>query len=235
MRRIDPGRVIGEASVIVVSILLAFAIDAWWDNRQELREELRILAALEEDFENTRGTIANTVALYHQARDSTYRLLDLMSDDLSVVPPAELFRLIRWSLASWSFDPRLSTYSRIVNSGELRLIRSEDLRAELALFADELEDGQHYSQTLASRASTLEDPFLIEHVPGYELWRGKGGGELPFPELPFPWDPNELRTRQFASMLAVHQAYTLDVIAIGESLLTAAELVLELTREANAS
>lgn len=234
MKRVDSARIVGEGLVIVVSILLAFSIDAWWDGKTDRAEEQEILAALEADFSQTRSTVLGTTALYEQARDSTYRLLELMKADLALVPAQELFVLIRWSLAAWSFDPRLPTYSRIVNSGSLGLIRSDALRGQMAIIADELEDGQDYYRELFRRNTTLEDPYLIEHAPAYELWRGKGGGDLPFPALDFPWDPNELRTRQFASLLAMRQAWTIDVIRIGERLVREIDLTLELIGEARA-
>ena len=43
-------RVAIEGLVIVSSILLAFGIDAWWDERQEHREEQQILQDLQEEF-----------------------------------------------------------------------------------------------------------------------------------------------------------------------------------------
>lgn len=36
-----------EAVIIVLSILFAFAIDAWWDERKERTEEHEILAEIE--------------------------------------------------------------------------------------------------------------------------------------------------------------------------------------------
>ena len=39
-------RVLVEGVVIVASILLAFGIDAWWEQRQDREEERRILQAL---------------------------------------------------------------------------------------------------------------------------------------------------------------------------------------------
>ena len=39
-----------EGLVIVLSILLAFAIDAWWDERQERIEEGEILHGLNQEF-----------------------------------------------------------------------------------------------------------------------------------------------------------------------------------------
>lgn len=47
------GFLIAEAVLIVVSILLAVATDAWWDGRKELEERRNLLAALEADFTQT--------------------------------------------------------------------------------------------------------------------------------------------------------------------------------------
>ncbi len=47
-RDIDWPRLLAEGAAIVVSILLAFGIDAWWDDRQERIEERKILLGLVE-------------------------------------------------------------------------------------------------------------------------------------------------------------------------------------------
>ncbi|MDH3424629.1 MAG: hypothetical protein OEN00_16655 [Gemmatimonadota bacterium] len=46
-QRISRSRVLAEGAVIVLSILLAFGIDAWWEGRQERAEELAALSALD--------------------------------------------------------------------------------------------------------------------------------------------------------------------------------------------
>lgn len=43
----DRGKLFREGVVIVASILLAFAIDAWWDERKERVEEREILAEID--------------------------------------------------------------------------------------------------------------------------------------------------------------------------------------------
>ena len=46
-----------EATVIVGSILLAFAIDAWWDQRQERSLERTALIGLQSEYQNHRALI----------------------------------------------------------------------------------------------------------------------------------------------------------------------------------
>jgi hypothetical protein len=50
-------RLIAEGLAIVVSILLAFAIDAWWEQRQDTAEERRILVSLRDEFTEIRALL----------------------------------------------------------------------------------------------------------------------------------------------------------------------------------
>ena len=50
-------RILAEGTAIVVSILLAFSIEAWWTDRQEQAEQERILLALKKEFETNLATI----------------------------------------------------------------------------------------------------------------------------------------------------------------------------------
>jgi hypothetical protein len=102
----------------------------------------------------------------------------------------------------------------------------------MATVVDELADGQDYYRELFRRGTLVEEPFLIQHAPGYEVWRNKGEADLPFPDLPFAWDPNELRTRQFATLLASRQSWTIDVVSIGNGVVREIDVALELIREA---
>ena len=65
-------RLVVEAAAIVVSILLAFAIDAWWDDRQQRNEEQTILKALLDDLHDKRNYLTEKTR-YNFARN-----LDLM-------------------------------------------------------------------------------------------------------------------------------------------------------------
>ena len=50
-REIPWPRILAEGTAVVVSILLAFAIDAWWDERKERDDERDVLLALKAEFE----------------------------------------------------------------------------------------------------------------------------------------------------------------------------------------
>ena len=50
-------RIFAEGAAIVAGILLAFAIDAWWDDQVEIKEEQRLLAALANEFESNMNVL----------------------------------------------------------------------------------------------------------------------------------------------------------------------------------
>ena len=55
-------RVLVEGAVIVVSILMALGIEAWWDGSQDRSAETEILAGLRADFEeNDRQVVAQVL------------------------------------------------------------------------------------------------------------------------------------------------------------------------------
>jgi hypothetical protein len=57
------GFLLTEAVLIVASILLAFTLDSWWDERKERVEETEILQGLQEEFLQNRATLNFRVAL----------------------------------------------------------------------------------------------------------------------------------------------------------------------------
>ena len=52
-----------EAGFVLFSILLAFSIDAWWDDRQALRVESAILDRLEEELARNRASLDRALSL----------------------------------------------------------------------------------------------------------------------------------------------------------------------------
>ena len=58
----------GQSAAIVASILLAFAIDAWWEDRQEREAEQAMLASLQHDFVTSRTDLVRILQVYHNVR-----------------------------------------------------------------------------------------------------------------------------------------------------------------------
>jgi len=67
-------RILAEGVVIVVSILLAFAIDAWWDETRERGREKTVLAGLRSEFEANRTRLMANLAEHEGTRAAAVSL-----------------------------------------------------------------------------------------------------------------------------------------------------------------
>ena len=63
-------RTTAEGVAIVVSILLAFWIDTWWEDRKEGRLEAAYLLELQEDFEQNKSRLEDHAAEFEETARS---------------------------------------------------------------------------------------------------------------------------------------------------------------------
>jgi hypothetical protein len=171
-RQIPWLRIFAEGVAIVVSILLAFGIQAWWEERQEREEERRILQALSEDFSETREDLLSNTAGTVESSEQAKELLRIMSEGSANEQAEEVIALLANSFTTWTYEPRLSTYEEIIGSGDLGLVRSDTLRVQMALAVAFVETLLRHRETGASRWYAIEEPYLIgigarEHLARY--------------------------------------------------------------------
>ena len=69
-------RALLESVAIVLSILLAFAIDAGWDEGQDRRAEKEILQALSAEFEGYRDRFSSRAEFYQRTAEHIVWFLD---------------------------------------------------------------------------------------------------------------------------------------------------------------
>jgi hypothetical protein len=139
--RLSFSRIIGEGVAIIVSILIAFGIDAWWDARQDREREVTLLASLRSEFAYNLDEL-DRLASWH-ARTSEYanRLLHLSRADSLDPNPLAMDSLILLALVQpGSYNPRQGAVTALVASGDLRLIRDAGLREGIGAWSGTLED-----------------------------------------------------------------------------------------------
>lgn len=129
-----------EGAAIVVSILLAFAIDAWWAELQTRSEEQDVLQGLRSDFVASRGELQSVVSTYELSFDRFARFQRATPAALAEIPPDSVVGLVFALLGGLTFDPVSSALEAVINDGRLRLIRDPELRESLAAWRRALED-----------------------------------------------------------------------------------------------
>ena len=97
-------RIGAESVAIVGSILLAFAIEAWWADQQQREEELILLTSLKEEAQNNLREIDRELVYRRAAADGVTKLLDASAGN-SRLESMELDQLLGtlvwWLEASW--------------------------------------------------------------------------------------------------------------------------------------
>lgn len=144
-------RIAAETVAIVLSILLAFAIDAWWNERNERLEEQRVLQQLTEEFETVAAQLGGYVAMDRRTLRNVSRIDSLMQDALADGRRAITARdsTLRWLWTQGTFAPTLPTFDGLRTSGRLTLIQHQELATALSAWPAQLEDAvEHQEQSL---------------------------------------------------------------------------------------
>jgi hypothetical protein len=181
-------RVLAEGAVIVLSILLAFGIDAWWEGRAELGQTREHLAAVRlELFENARLLDEQAVSC-ERSRAANEGLFSLMGPNPEPVPPDSLVSLVAEALFP-GVGNRLSTTAidAMIAEGQFAAIQSADLRLGLGDWLSS-EVNQRSQQRDNTRAQLRETQAYVETIMPYGLVRARWSSLSDLPESRFRLD-----------------------------------------------
>lgn len=157
-------RLLAEAVAIVVSILLAFAIDAWWDNRNDRHTEQVLLQRLKADFTEIQSAILMIEA---EHRETSAACIALMSiPDGSPIPPtSEYDRMVALVfLTSRTFNPGTGAIAAFLNSEGAKLVDNKPLVDLLLSWSGLVEELQEEDVFLQQGLALRWIPFLKSRV-----------------------------------------------------------------------
>ena len=142
----------GQILVVVTGILVALALDAWWDARQDAARERAYLRQLDADLAQT-DVIIDSYDRFLRPVDSTAALL-VRAYRTPAPPPED--SLYTWLLVGSRFGvprPVVGTAEALVTTGDLALVRNDSLRIEIVSYLE-------YNRALLSTQDAVS-----------ELWR----------------------------------------------------------------
>jgi len=139
--RLNATRLVAEGVVVVTSILIAFALDAWWADRQLNREMAEDLAIVEYELAENVRLVNLTVDIMERVVAANNSLIaQLKADSESAateIPDTALF----WGLfINPTLDPSLGGIDAWIAAGRLAGIESPVLRQRLASVRGKVED-----------------------------------------------------------------------------------------------
>lgn len=145
-----------EAILIVISILVAFAIDAWWQERNDREEELRVLNSLQAEFQANLVLIPRFIEAHSVSARYTADLIDALQKagpDATIEFSATQTGLV---VGQGSSDPHSGALDAILQSGEMRFIQNPQIRERLASWPQLVQDATENEVLLR----TIWNPML---------------------------------------------------------------------------
>jgi hypothetical protein len=140
-----------EAAAIVASILLAFAIDAGWDERQERAEEREVLESLYVEFEANRDEAASVILFHDRVIRSFVKLMELSQEEILALQANAVVDFLSSLGNPRTFDAVRGSVDALISSGKLGILKDRELRESLTTFVnivdDSIEDANYLSQS----------------------------------------------------------------------------------------
>jgi len=161
-------RVLREFAVIAAGALAALAGQAWWQNRLDREREHDYLRHLLADTRENSRRIDRLIVDDSTSEQTVRRVAAFVYD--SGAPPAR-DTLVAWFIdggffSSSAFYPLTDTYTALLATGDLRLIRDESLRRELVAYAARMDAeregmGRYIQQVIGDGSRIVQTfPFM---------------------------------------------------------------------------
>ena len=158
-------RMVMESVAIILSILLAFAIDAGWDELKERNQEEAFLVSLLSDFKETRSRIEESNTIHMKFIESCQQLLSFHGVDTPNIETEALEKML--GSVFYDFNSLyLPTGSRdaLFASGDIEIISNEKLRSMLAAWPTIVADASEDDALIAYDVMNAMAPYLNSKV-----------------------------------------------------------------------
>ena len=161
---LDWKRAATEMSVIVVGVLIALGVDSCWSDMQDrererayLRQLLSDVTQIESELRDVIGNDSSTLARANRFIDAAFADNAEPPDDFTIGGGYSQFR------------PLSGTFSALIQSGDIHLIRDDSVRFRVIAYASEVEGTQRillHTEELVWRSTSQSMRALATHSGG---------------------------------------------------------------------
>ncbi len=140
---------LGEIILVVIGILIALQINNWNVEKNRKNAEKVIIEQLIEDLKKSQTELKKIkVSIEEQAKASARVCHAFFKNE---VPNDSIYIYMRIPLGTVTFSPTLGTARSIINSGNVTLIQSNDLKSKITAYVEtvefKLKDISRYEET----------------------------------------------------------------------------------------
>jgi len=181
---------VGEGAAIVVSILLAFAIDAWWEERAIRIEEQQVLQGLRSEFHSIRDVLSGHLSEHLQGVQALENFLNAAGEsggeEAGPIVDAALLVL----LTPMTSDLGSGTLDALLSSGRIEILANRMLRAKLAAWEGVISEVWDDQALNAKAIFEIHIPYFVtENIPAGAAMR-EWYDDWPLPPRPPSDDPD---------------------------------------------
>jgi len=153
-----------EAPVIVISILLAFAIDAWWEERDERQAETVLLERLRADYTEIRSALGVVEDEHRDAAAACVYFMNLAPGETLPATPDVDGMVTLVFLAARTFNPGSGAVESLYGGESIQLIRNQALADKLLAWSGLVEELQEEEANLQKGVAERWSPYLASRT-----------------------------------------------------------------------
>lgn len=207
-------RILVEGVVIVGSILLALAVDEWWEGRELRQAERAILERLAEEFEANAAQLERKGEEHERVLVCGEAILEVTGPSGQVGIPFDSVSTLYWDFfRTPTFDPEDGVLNSLITSGEMGIISNHHLRTALAGWPSLVKDLKEDEDRAWDYVDRVIFPFIdkeislrsLQYTQRPDLLRRPGDFETGLKEL--------LQNREFENYVAGRMVRVETVIA----------------------
>lgn len=214
-----------EGGAIVVSILLAFWIDAWWDSRNEQIALNEDLSTLGQEISQNLDDIEMRLELISAVFEKIDYVFDVLANSENQDLPDSFVIDLAAAYNMWGTDVTSNAFDVVLSPDNLRLIENPDLRMRIAQTNESIADFDGQYDRLYREYSDNQTPYLVRTIVVSDFAWYEGGllteqydyGPLTnsgmihsVPASRFTIDAEAVKSREFWNMLYVWRSFYLD-------------------------
>jgi hypothetical protein len=175
-----------EAIVIVASILGAYALDNWNDDRKDREKERTLLINLKRDFQLRQ----NELLEFEEARKKTFSSLSdmykAMANQDSPPDKSKLDTCLVYILNAMTFNDQFKMLDALFSTGMINDLKDEDLKQRLLIWPQQVEEMMEEQRSRLEIYFNYLYPLLLKHVALREIYEQMGfrGYNLPKGQAP---------------------------------------------------
>lgn len=156
----------GEFLVVVTGILVALALQAWWNDRSARQQERELLQRLRTEFVNNRTRYSEAVEEQKQIIQSAHTVLQWTGPEAAAVDATAFETHMNLLLGPLPvYRGSTSELDAMLGSGQFALIRNDELRAKIAAWPVALERLRRTEDILKDEVIDEFYPYAVERIP----------------------------------------------------------------------